>query len=310
MRAFLLILCLNLFSLFFDSSLSARDVRALESRVTDEVGIISNEKIQAWEEILSAWEKERSDQIAIYIIPSLDGEVLEEYSLKVAETTKLGQSKEDNGILLLIVIEDRKARIEVGYGLEGVLTDVYCKRLLRNGVIPFFKEQRYEEGIDFALQEIFQVLENGESPPEPSWLEIFQTYPGIAEEAGFFMYIIGPFVMLILGMFAFLFAFHKEVNGIRHFIFIWIFFLLFPWILFGYTFWLVCNITYFILFIFVRLTRDRWKPIVILSDKITNNVHYTEGGINTSIAGYSSSGDSGFSGGGGSFGGGGASDSW
>ncbi|HNR72949.1 MAG TPA: TPM domain-containing protein, partial [Cyclobacteriaceae bacterium] len=96
------------------------------TRVHDDARVLKQETVEALESQLKAYEDSTSNQIAILTISSLEGEVIEEYSLRVAEKWKLGQKDKDNGVLLLIAVDDHKMRIEVGHGLEGVLTDAQC----------------------------------------------------------------------------------------------------------------------------------------------------------------------------------------
>ena len=86
-------------------------------------------------------------QVAVLIVPSLKGETVEGYSLQVVEKWKLGTEKKDNGVLFMIALKERKLRIEVGQGLEGVLTDAKASRIIRENVSPLFKEQKFNEGV-------------------------------------------------------------------------------------------------------------------------------------------------------------------
>ena len=123
-----------LLSFFIPSLVSAqKEVPELWGmRVHDDAKVMSTQGIQRLESLLKAYEDSTTNQIAVLITPSLDGDVLEEYSLRVAEKWQLGQKERDNGVLLLIAIKDRKMRIEVGEGLEGVLTDALSNRIIRN----------------------------------------------------------------------------------------------------------------------------------------------------------------------------------
>ncbi|HNI89138.1 MAG TPA: TPM domain-containing protein, partial [Leptospiraceae bacterium] len=123
-----------IFLLLQTASIFALDVPYLSGRVVDEAGILSEETKSSLEKKLIEQEKKTSNQLVVLTIPSLEGEVLEDYSIKVATTWKLGQKGKDNGVLLLIAKDDRKLRIEVGYGLEGTLTDVMCSRIIRNEI--------------------------------------------------------------------------------------------------------------------------------------------------------------------------------
>lgn len=289
----------------------AKEIPTLERRVTWETGTITNAEAEIWDLSLKEHEEKTTDQIAILVVRSLEGEILEEYSLKVAEEWKLGQKNQDNGVLILLSIEDRKVRIEVGYGLEGILTDAYCNRVIQNTMIPHFKSGNYEEGITAGLKEILTTLDTGVTPEEPSLWEKFQSFRGIGAKEGWHLYLIGLIFVGIIFLFATILAFHKEDNSFWVFFFLLVFFQWVPSIFYGFYGWVVCNSIYIIGFPFVRLTRNRIFWVKAISDKISNSVVYSSG--SSSGGGWSSGGGSssgGFSGGGGSFGGGGSSGSW
>src|SRR6185436_15852048 len=113
-------------------------------RIHDEAKVLSQNAIDHLEVQLKKYEDSTTNQIAVLIIPSLGGDVLEEYSLRVVEKWKLGTKKNDNGALLLIVTDEHKMRIEVGHGLEGVLTDAQCSRIIRNEMAPNFRRGDYD----------------------------------------------------------------------------------------------------------------------------------------------------------------------
>ncbi|TGL45033.1 TPM domain-containing protein [Leptospira perdikensis] len=138
--------------------LTAREVRILTSPLTDEAGILPLEKQNQITNILSAIETKTSAQVYVYIIPSLEGENLESYSLAVAEKSKLGQKDKDNGVLVLLSTGDRKVRIEVGYGLEETLTDVLCNRIIRNIMIPEFKKGEIPQGLVSGVLAVESIL--------------------------------------------------------------------------------------------------------------------------------------------------------
>jgi len=125
------------------------DVPPLTRRVTDKAGVLSPLEVQKMEEYLKNFEQETSNQIAVLIIPSLEGEVLEDYSIKVARKWALGTKEKDNGVLLLIAVKDRKIRIEVGLGLQGALTDALSSRIIRNEMAPLLR--RGHENWDKAV---------------------------------------------------------------------------------------------------------------------------------------------------------------
>jgi uncharacterized protein len=126
--------------------------------VHDEADVLSAGTKAQLEAILKAERDSTSNQIALLIIPSLDGEALEDFSLRVAEKWKLGKKDTDNGVLFLISIGDRKVRIEVGHGLEGVLTDALSSRINRNEVAPHFRRGDYDGGIQAGVIAIIQAI--------------------------------------------------------------------------------------------------------------------------------------------------------
>jgi uncharacterized protein len=127
-------------------------------RVHDEAKVLSQGFVVQLEQLLKAHEDSTSNQIAILIIPSLEGEVIEEYTLRVSEKWQLGQKEKDNGILLFIAINDHKARIEVGEGLEGPLPDAICSQIIRNELAPYFRQDNYEGGILASVNAIIKAI--------------------------------------------------------------------------------------------------------------------------------------------------------
>src|SRR6476619_6150175 len=118
---------------------SALDVPPLTGRVVDLARVLSGQDTEQLSDQLKAHEEKTGNQVAVLILPSLDGEPLEAYSHRVATTWKLGQKGTDNGVLLLVALTERKLRIEVGYGLEGTLTDLRSARIIRHEIVPRFK---------------------------------------------------------------------------------------------------------------------------------------------------------------------------
>lgn len=123
------------------------EVPKLHGRVNDTAGMLSPDTVQQLEFLLKSLEEKESTQIAILTITSLQGESLEAYSLAVVGKWQLGQEGLDNGALLLIAKSERKIRIEVGYGLEGGLTDLTAGRIIRNVITPQFKNGNFDQGV-------------------------------------------------------------------------------------------------------------------------------------------------------------------
>jgi uncharacterized protein len=125
-----------------------------DGRITDRTGTLGPREIAALENKLETFEKETTNQIAVLLIPSLEEDSLEDFSIRLAEKWKIGQKGRNNGAILLIVKNDRKLRIEVGYGLEGALPDALAGSIIRNEISPRFKEGRFYAGIDAGLTAI------------------------------------------------------------------------------------------------------------------------------------------------------------
>ncbi len=154
-----------LIGLVFLSLSSALDVPKLVGRVNDQAKLLTIQEQQQLEDFLAGYERETSNQLAVLIIPSLDGESLEDYSMRVAEKWKLGVKGKDNGLLLLIALNDKKIRIEVGYGLEGPVTDVFTGEVIREIIAPAFRQGDYYQGIYDALFAVAKKV-GGEFTPD------------------------------------------------------------------------------------------------------------------------------------------------
>jgi uncharacterized protein len=135
--------------------------------VHDEAGVLSPQVKAQLEAILKSHRDSTSTQIAVYLIPSLEGDDIDSYALRVAEAWKLGQDKKDNGVLFLVSMQEKQMRIEVGYGLEGVLTDALSSRINRNEVAPYFRQGKYEAGIQAGVMAIIHAVEGTYVNDEP-----------------------------------------------------------------------------------------------------------------------------------------------
>jgi len=145
---------------------SAQDVPVLTQHVTDQTGTLNASQIAELESELVALEQRKGSQLAVLIVSTTGNEALENYSLAVAEKNKLGRSKTDDGLLLLIAKDDRKARIEVGYGLEGAVPDALASRIIREYLTPKFRQGDYFGGIKDSIQALGKLID-GEVLPEP-----------------------------------------------------------------------------------------------------------------------------------------------
>lgn len=129
-----------------------------EGYISDYAGMLSPAKYSALDRVLRSFANETSNQIAVVTFPSLEWEVLEDFSIRLAEAWKIGQKGKDNGVILLIFRNDRKVRIEVGYGLESVLPDAVCKLIIENEIVPRFREGNYDAGIEAAINAIMAAI--------------------------------------------------------------------------------------------------------------------------------------------------------
>ncbi len=142
------------------------DVPPLRAHVNDLAGLLSSADESRIERKLADYERGTGTQLAVLIVPSLQGEPLEDYTMRVAERWKLGEKGKDNGVLLFVALGERKVRIEVGYGLEGVITDAHSSRIIRNVIAPAFREGHFAAGIEQAL-DLLMRLAGGESVALP-----------------------------------------------------------------------------------------------------------------------------------------------
>ncbi|ADI84317.1 TPM domain-containing protein [Geobacter sulfurreducens] len=143
MKRLLLAICIIL----FPTLVAARDVPQLHGYVNDYAGLLSPQATQRVEQILADLERSDSTQIVVLTVPSLEGDSLEEFSIRVADAWRIGQKGADNGAILLVARAERKVRIEVGRGLEGRLTDLVSGRIIRGDISPYFRQGDYDGGI-------------------------------------------------------------------------------------------------------------------------------------------------------------------
>lgn len=140
------------------SQVAALEVPQLTARVNDTAGMFSQQAVSETEAILSQFEASDSTQIVVLTVPSLEGNVLEDFSIRVVEAWKIGQKGLDNGVLLLITRDDRRLRIEVGYGLEGSLTDLTAGRIIGQVIVPRFKEGDFDRGLTDGVQAMIKAV--------------------------------------------------------------------------------------------------------------------------------------------------------
>jgi uncharacterized protein len=148
------------------SALALVAVPPLSGRVVDQTGTLAAGDIASLTQTLKDLETRKGSQIAVLIVPTTDGEAIEQFSLRVAEAWKIGRKKIDDGALLVIAKNDRRLRIEVGYGLEGALTDATTKRIIDEDITPKFKSGDFAAGVAAGVDRMVRIV-NGEKLPEP-----------------------------------------------------------------------------------------------------------------------------------------------
>lgn len=311
-------LCLTLFWILMNivSSWAAMDVPYLTGRVTDNAQILSDNTRKNIGDLLKAHEEKTTNQIAVLTVSTLDGTGIEEYANRVFNTWKLGQKGKDNGVLILVAPNDRRMRIEVGYGLESTLTDGMAGGIIRDIITPHFKSGDYNKGVEEGVRAVVTVLESGKVP------HALKGHAAAEKSSDFLKgpdlsiterILIGAFIFGIIGLFT---VIGVLTPGVGWFLYLFLipFWAMFPMIVVGTTGALYLLVIYLIGFPIAKLLlkNSAWyeKAAKDLKEKGTATI----GGFTLRSGGSSgggwSSGSSGFSGGGGSSGGGGASGSW
>src|ERR1700761_7327781 len=155
-------------------------VPPLPGRGVDQTGPLSAGDIASLNQTLQDFETKKGSQIAVLIVPTTDPETIEQYSIRVADAWKVGRKRVDDGAILLVAKNDRKLRIEVGYGLEGALTDVTSKRIIDEFIVPKFKSGDFAGGIWGGVARIIKVID-GEPLPPPKPQQDYGTSTDIGE---------------------------------------------------------------------------------------------------------------------------------
>jgi len=303
------------------SAHAAVEVPYLSGRVVDTAEILSPDAGERITELLKGHEERTSNQVAVLTLPSLAGESIEDFADRVFQAWQLGQAGKDNGVLVAIAAEERRLRIEVGFGLEGTLTDLAAGRIIRNVITPRFRDGDYDGGVEAGVQAVIAVLEGtGEAPgdtelagaePEPSGFHMEGPELSIIERI-----LMGAFIFGIIGLFTVLGVLTPS-GGWFLYPFLIPFWATFPIVIVGVRGAFILFIAYLVLFPIAKIlvSRASWygKARKALKTKGKARIGgFTFGGSSSSSSGHSSwsSSSSSFSGGGGSSGGGGASGGW
>jgi uncharacterized protein len=283
-----------------------RDVPFLAGRVVDEAEIVPPDVEARIDARLAAFEAETGNQVAVLTVGSLEGDPIEDFSLRVAETWKLGRAGVDDGVLFVVARDDRRMRIEVGYGLEAELTDLEAGRILDEIVAPRFRQGDFGGGVEAGVETIVASLQGAELPAPPADSTTSDAPLG-ARLFGMaiFVFVIGTFSRQAL----------VAPGGAGWFLYLFLlpFYLLFPMFLLHVAAGPIAALLWLILYPILRLLARRTAWGKRAFEQESGSRRYRGGGWSggwSSGGGGWSSGGGGFSGGGGSFGGGGASGSW
>ena len=142
-------------------------VPPLAGHVTDLTATLTPAQKESLEQTLAAFEARKGSQLAVLLLPTTAPEGIDQYALRVAEQWKIGRAKVDDGAILVVAKDDRTLRLEVGYGLEGALSDIVSKRIISGTIVPRFKQGDYYGGIDAGVAQIIRVVD-GEALPAPA----------------------------------------------------------------------------------------------------------------------------------------------
>jgi uncharacterized protein len=134
-------------------------------RVNDYAGLLPADARGRLESKLTQREAATGAQMVIAIFPSLEGESLEDFGIRLAERWRVGQKSLDNGVILVVFVKERRVRLEVGYGLEPVLTDAVASQIIRETIAPRFREQRYAAGLERAVDAVYARVDTKAAPP-------------------------------------------------------------------------------------------------------------------------------------------------
>ncbi len=140
-------------------------VPTLKARITDLTNTLTPAQTASIEQQLLALEQRKGSQLAVLIVPTTQPEAIEQYSLRVAEAWKLGRKSVDDGALLIIAKDDRTLRIEVGYGLEGIIPDAIAKRVIAETIVPYFKQNDFAGGIQAGVAQLIKLVDGEPLPP-------------------------------------------------------------------------------------------------------------------------------------------------
>jgi len=264
-------------------------VPPLTGRVTDQTATLTAEQKSALELTLRSFEARKGSQVAVLIVPTTSPESIEQYALRVAEQWKPGRKNVDDGALLVVAKDDRTLRIEVGYGLEGALTDAASKRIISEIIVPRFRQGDFYGGITAGVDRILRVIDGEPLPmPEERRPAGIRGIGSILPVVMILALVVGGVLHTVLGRFPGALVTGGAVSIVA-------------WMLAGAIF--VALIAGVIAFLFTLLGGG-------MGGRGSGGGGFRGGGFGGGGFGGGGFGGGGFSGGGGGFGGGGASGRW
>lgn len=308
-------------SLLAVTSLEAADVPYLTGRIVDNAEILSEATRTKLAADMKAHEDRTTNQIAVLTVKSLEGDSVEDFATRVFESWTLGRKGRDNGVLVIVAPNDRRMRIEVGYGLEGTLTDAIAARIIRDRMTPRFKANDFNGGVSDGVAAIIATLEGrggdaGDSGPIAAFKAIDTSQFDAQLPPWPMRILLGCFIFGIIGLFTMI---GVVTPGMGWFLYLFMipFWAMFPLVVVGVKATLVILGIYLIGFPIAKLIASRRpgyakaaKELKATGRTTFGGMVITSGGSSGGSSSSSGGGGGGFSGGGGSSGGGGASGSW
>lgn len=298
---------------------SCAEIPYLTGRVNDYAQVLSGEAKELLSQKLKEHEDRTTNQVVVLTLPTLQGENIEDFSNQIFNEWGLGQEGQDNGILIVVVPDERMMRIEVGYGLEGAVPDITAGRVIREIMTPRFRDGDFDGGISEGALAIINILEGEELPVPAGGYEDYDSFEsGLSDfDSGInwpIKILIGAFIFGIIGLFT---VVGVMTPGIGWFLYVFLipFWASFPIMIIGVKATLVLLAIYIVGYPIAKLgiRKTAWFEKALKDQKTKGKsslggFSFSSGSSGSSWSSGSSSG--GFSGGGGSSGGGGASGGW
>jgi uncharacterized protein len=273
-------------------------VPPLKARVTDLTGTLNAQQKGELESRIAAFESKRGSQMAVLMLPTTKPEEIEQYSIRVAEAWKIGRKKVDDGLILIVAKDDRRLRIEVGYGLEGAIPDSLAKRVIDERITPRFRAGDFYGGVRDGLDQLIRLAEGEKLPPPAAATPPSATQLSADESSNVTGFFLLAFGYMVIGAYFMKWMFGRLLGSIV------------GGALMGGIAWLAFGVVLAVVaFLIAFLVTFANTNVGRGGGSSSGSGGSWRSGSSSSWGGGSSS-SGGFSGGGGGFGGGGASGSW